>query len=147
MKMRYIISCCSLLIACSGGDQKDGSNTDTTISTNQTAKAVTTDVDTNVNNIGTNRKAGAGSDDHKGDMLMASSDCKTCHKMDVKLIGPSFLQIAEKYEATSIRIDSLAQKIIKGGVGVWGEIPMAPHPTITHADAQEMVKYILSLKK
>jgi cytochrome c len=80
----------------------------------------------------------------KGEALMAAADCKTCHKADMKLVGPSFKDIANKY--TEADIDKLADKIIKGGSGVWGDVPMTPHPAINPEDAKEMVKYILTQK-
>ena len=79
--------------------------------------------------------------------LIAKSDCLTCHKVDEKLTGPSYRDVANKYasQAPGI-IPQLAEKIVKGGSGVWGEVPMLPHPAITQADAEKMVKYILLLK-
>jgi cytochrome c len=79
--------------------------------------------------------------------LIAKSDCLTCHKVDEKLTGPSYRDVANKYasQAPGI-IATLADKIVKGGSGVWGEVPMLPHPTISPADAESMVKYILLLK-
>jgi len=79
--------------------------------------------------------------------LIAKSDCLTCHKVDEKLTGPSYRDVANKYasQAPAI-IPTLADKIIKGGTGVWGEVPMLPHPTLSQADAETMVKYILLLK-
>jgi len=79
--------------------------------------------------------------------LIAKSDCLTCHKVDDKLTGPSYREVADKYapEAPGI-IPKLADKIIKGGTGVWGQIPMTAHPTVSEADAETMVKYILLLK-
>ena len=79
--------------------------------------------------------------------LIAKSDCLTCHKIDEKLTGPSYREVANKYasQAPGI-IPQLAEKIIKGGSGVWGEVPMLPHPTISQEDAEKMVKYILLLK-
>jgi cytochrome c len=79
--------------------------------------------------------------------LIANYDCNTCHKVDVKIVGPAFQDVAKKYEPTQANIDTLANKIINGGKGNWGDIPMAPHPTLAVADAKEIVKYILSLKK
>ncbi|GEP94420.1 c-type cytochrome [Chitinophaga cymbidii] len=83
----------------------------------------------------------------KGKELIAAQDCKTCHQEDTKLIGPAYKEVAAKYEATDANIELLAGKVIKGGSGNWGEIPMAPHPTISQEDAKEMVKYILSVGK
>jgi cytochrome c len=79
--------------------------------------------------------------------LIAKSDCLTCHKVDEKLTGPSYRDVANKYasQAPGI-IPQLAEKIVKGGSGVWGQVPMLPHPTITQEDAEKMVKYILLLK-
>ncbi len=83
----------------------------------------------------------------KGLALVGKSDCLTCHKISDKLIGPSYKDVAAKYEATEENIAMLTGKIIKGGKGVWGEIPMTPHPQISKADATQMVKYIMLLKK
>lgn len=79
--------------------------------------------------------------------LISKSDCLTCHKVDEKLTGPSYRDVANKYasQAPAI-IPELAEKIVKGGSGVWGEVPMLPHPTISQTDAEKMVKYILLLK-
>ncbi|RPE12916.1 cytochrome C [Chitinophaga lutea] len=82
----------------------------------------------------------------KGKELMAAQDCATCHKETEKVIGPSFKEVAAKYPATDENIATLADKIIKGGSGNWGEVPMAPHSAISQDDAKEMVKYILSVK-
>lgn len=81
----------------------------------------------------------------KGKALMDKSDCNACHSVDNKIVGPSFKDIAKKYKGDKTAVAKLSDKIIKGGAGAWGEIPMAPHPQITTADAGEMVKYILSL--
>lgn len=82
----------------------------------------------------------------KGKELMAAQDCATCHKETEKVIGPSFKEIAAKYPNNAENIATLADKIISGGSGNWGEIPMAPHAGISKPDAEEMVKYILSVK-
>ncbi|WP_113654257.1 c-type cytochrome [Pedobacter namyangjuensis] len=82
-----------------------------------------------------------------GELAIVKSDCIGCHNKDNKIIGPSYLEIAEKYPSTDENIALLASKIIKGGKGVWGEIPMTPHTKITEDEAKTMVKYILSLKK
>lgn len=81
----------------------------------------------------------------KGKALMDKSDCNACHSVDNKIVGPSFKEIAKKYKGDKTAVAKLSDKIIKGGAGTWGEIPMAPHPQISTADAGEMVKYILSL--
>jgi cytochrome c len=79
--------------------------------------------------------------------LMAKSDCMVCHNKEKKVIGPSFVDIANKYPANTKNINYLADKIIKGGAGVWGTIPMAAHVGYNKEDAKTIVKYILSLKK
>lgn len=81
-----------------------------------------------------------------GEKLIAKSDCIGCHKTDKKLIGPSYLDIAKKYPLNDKSINYLASKIIKGGSGVWGTIPMAAHSTLKKEDAKLMAKYILSVK-
>ena len=83
----------------------------------------------------------------KGVALIANSDCLTCHKLNEKNIGPAYQDIANKYENTEDNINLLASKIIKGGKGVWGEVPMTPHAQISNEDASTMVKYIFLLKK
>ena len=85
-------------------------------------------------------------DAEKGKELLSKSDCLTCHQEQVKVVGPSYVSVGEKYPSTDANINLLANKIIKGGSGVWGPVPMPPHPTLTPTDAKKMVKYILSLK-
>ncbi len=82
---------------------------------------------------------------HEGLALIEGADCLTCHKVDAKLVGPSYQEVANKY--TSADIDMLAKKIIDGGKGVWGEIPMTPHAGMSPDNAKKMVEYILTLKK
>lgn len=82
---------------------------------------------------------------HEGLKLIEGTDCLACHKIDAKMIGPSYQDVAAKY--TKADIDQLAQKIIEGGKGNWGDIPMTPHEDLSKDDAKQMVKYILSLKK
>lgn len=82
-----------------------------------------------------------------GEKLIAKSDCIGCHKIDKKLVGPSYLDIAKKYASNDKNINYLSGKIIKGGSGVWGTIPMAAHASLTKGDAKSMAGYILSLKK
>ncbi len=89
----------------------------------------------------------ANPDYEKGLTLIAKSDCLTCHKIDTKNIGPAYKDVAAKYENTEENVSLLANKIIKGGAGVWSPVPMTPHPAMTEADAKQMVKYILLLRK
>lgn len=84
----------------------------------------------------------------KGFDLVAASDCFTCHKVDEAYTGPTYRQVADKYAAQAPGIiPELAKKIIEGGSGVWGQVPMIPHASVSQADAEAMVKYILLLKK
>ncbi len=80
-----------------------------------------------------------------GQRLINRSDCKTCHNPTRKTIGPSYLDIAKRYESSEENITSLAGKIIKGGNGNWGQVLMSAHPNVSESDASQMVKYILSL--
>jgi len=81
----------------------------------------------------------------QGEALVKASDCKTCHHPTNKIIGPPHTDVAKKYEFTQANVKMLADKIIQGGVGVWGEVPMNAHPDITQADAEKMARYVLSL--
>ncbi|WP_129716257.1 c-type cytochrome [Pedobacter sp. SYP-B3415] len=125
------------LYACGGGEEK---------------KEETTAIGQEEQTSGSTESSAAGSAAPSGpampgEKLIAKSDCIGCHNKTQKVIGPSYQDVAAKYEANDKNINDLAGKIIKGGKGVWGEIPMTPHPTVSQDDAKEMVKYILSLKK
>ncbi len=80
-----------------------------------------------------------------GKRLIDLSDCKACHSIDKKSIGPAYIDIAKKYRRGQTAINQLAEKVIKGGGGVWGEQAMAAHPQVSPSDARDMVDYILSL--
>ena len=80
----------------------------------------------------------------KGELLMKISDCYSCHLADSKLIGPSFSEIALKYPKTKENIDLLVGKIINGGSGSWGEIPMQAHAQLKKDEVAVMVDFILS---
>ena len=90
--------------------------------------------------------ASANPDYDKGLELMAKSDCQGCHKINDASVGPAYADIANKYESNEANISLLANKIMKGGQGVWGQVPMAAHPTLAKEDAEQMVKYIMLLK-
>jgi cytochrome c len=83
----------------------------------------------------------------KGLEKVKGSDCTGCHQVERKLIGPSYADVAAKYENTEENVAMLAQKVIAGGVGVWGEIPMSAHLGLSEEDAKDMVRYILLLRK
>ncbi|MES2425378.1 MAG: c-type cytochrome [Bacteroidota bacterium] len=82
----------------------------------------------------------------EGKQLLAKNDCLSCHKVDVKIVGPAYKDVAKKYPATTANYDLLTKKVIAGGSGVWGEVPMSAHPSIPPADVKKMVQYILSVK-
>lgn len=126
-KYLVFLSLLALMAACGGSEEKK----DTTAAPAATASD---DLSSNPDYV-------------KGLELIGKSDCLTCHKVGDKLIGPSYKEVAEKYENTEENISLLAGKIIKGGQGVWGQVPMTAHPAITEDDAKAMVKYILLLKK
>ena len=87
-------------------------------------------------------------DYQKGLKLVTTSNCLTCHKVDEPFTGPTYRDIANKYAGMPDTIVAhLAGKVIKGGSGVWGQVLMTPHPELSQADAEAMVKYILLLKK
>ena len=77
--------------------------------------------------------------------FMKKGKCQSCHLPDAKLVGPSFLDVALKYEADPAARELLAQKIVSGGVGVWGPVPMPPNYTIDETEAAAILKYVFSL--
>lgn len=83
----------------------------------------------------------------QGEKLMAASDCKSCHALDKTSIGPSLKAISARYKGKSDAETKLAQKVIKGGSGVWGKYAMSAHPDLSEQDARTMVGYILSLSQ
>jgi cytochrome c len=72
--------------------------------------------------------------------------CLTCHTLDKKLVGPSYHDVAAKYKGDKAAETKLFDKIKKGGVGVWGQIPMPPNEKVPDADVKALVKWILSTK-
>jgi cytochrome c len=81
----------------------------------------------------------------EGKTLISKSDCLACHKVDMKVVGPAYNDVAKKYPYSAANVSTLTTKIINGGSGNWGAVPMTPHPTLAAADATKMVTYILSL--
>ncbi|RSK43307.1 c-type cytochrome [Hymenobacter perfusus] len=116
---------------------------DSTTSANLSAVARQPQVDTNATKIGTTP---TGTPAASGAKLIAGSDCASCHREAEKLLGPSYKDIAAKYPANAANVTMLAKKIISGGSGNWGEVAMTPHPGLSQKDAEEMTRYILSLK-
>ncbi|MCY7352259.1 MAG: PQQ-dependent sugar dehydrogenase, partial [Cytophagaceae bacterium] len=83
-----------------------------------------------------------------GKTLVNTSDCKACHAMSAKSIGPSYLDVARRYKSTDeAAVTMLAKKIITGGNGNWGQNMMAAHPQHTGQETTDMIRYILSLNQ
>jgi len=132
-RLAFILSCTIFAAAC--GNSGETKTTDSS----SAAKPSTSTPSTNA----------AGD---KGLELIGASDCTTCHRLDKAAsgasIGPAYSEVAAKYSpAADSTVDRLVKKIISGGSGVWGSVPMTPHPSVPEADVREMVKYILTLKK
>jgi cytochrome c len=136
-KLVAILSWTILVAACgNSGDTKDTKDSSAT-GTPAAASTATT-------------ASSAGND--KALAMIGASDCTTCHRLDKAAsgasIGPAYSEVAAKYSpAADTTVDRLVKKIISGGSGVWGTIPMTPHAALKEADVKEMVTYILTLKK
>jgi len=84
----------------------------------------------------------------KGLAKVQSSDCVGCHMVERKVVGPSYAEVAAKYEASEDNVKLLASRVINGHVGAWGEeVQMPAHPTLSQEDAEDMIRYILLLKR
>ena len=78
--------------------------------------------------------------------LATSKNCMACHAVDKKLVGPSYKDVAAKYAGQKDAVDKLADKIIKGGPGVWGPIPMPPNAQVNEADAKKLATWVMTQK-
>lgn len=78
--------------------------------------------------------------------LAKTKNCMACHAVDKKLVGPAYKDIAKKYAGDAKAADMLAVKIVKGGSGVWGAIPMPANPQVNEADAKKLATWVLGLK-
>ncbi|HEX5629779.1 MAG TPA: c-type cytochrome [Usitatibacteraceae bacterium] len=78
--------------------------------------------------------------------LATKNACTACHAVDKKLVGPSYKDVAKKYAGNAKAEAMLAEKVKKGGVGVWGQVPMPPNANVKDADVQTLVKWILATK-
>ena len=134
-KLVVVLSATVLMAACgNSGETKPEAAKDTTTSTTPATAAPST----------------AASD--KGLELIGASDCTTCHRLNKEssgaTIGPAYSEVAAKYApAADTTIDRLVKKVISGGSGIWGTIPMTPHPALKAEDVKTMVAYIMTLKK
>ena len=81
------------------------------------------------------------------DMALATSrNCMACHSVDKKVVGPAFKDVAAKYKGDKTAADRLAEKVMKGGSGVWGVVPMPANTQVTDAEAKKLVAWVLSQK-
>jgi cytochrome c len=78
--------------------------------------------------------------------LATSKNCMACHAIDKKLVGPAYKDVAAKYAGDKSAPAKLAAKIMKGGSGVWGPVPMPANPQVNDAEAKKLVAWVLSLK-
>ena len=132
MKLKFILSGCLFIAAI-------GSNTAVFSQTKKVVKTVT-------KKPAVQRPVASAQDILDGKLLISKSDCMACHSMENKMVGPAYVAIAQMYPMTDANVALLAQKIISGGSGKWGQIPMSPHPSVSSPDAKKMAKYVLSLR-
>lgn len=78
--------------------------------------------------------------------LATSKNCMSCHAVDRKVLGPSFKDVAAKYKDDKGAVDLMAAKIMKGGSGVWGPVPMPANNQVSEADARKLAAWVLSTK-
>jgi len=78
--------------------------------------------------------------------LARAKNCMTCHSIDHKVVGPAFKDVAAKYAGQPGAEDKLVHKVMKGGSGVWGAVPMPANTQVNEAEARTLVKWVLSLK-
>jgi len=88
--------------------------------------------------------ANAAADAAKAKGLAQTKNCFACHAVDKKLVGPAFQEVAKKYKGNAGAQDTLVKKVINGGGGVWGTIPMPPNP-VKEDEAKTLVEWVLSL--
>src|SRR6059058_6100416 len=78
--------------------------------------------------------------------LAQKKNCLACHAVDKKVVGPSYKDVAAKYAGQKDAVDKLSQKVVKGGAGVWGAVPMPANPQVTDAEAKQLVQWVLQQK-
>ena len=78
--------------------------------------------------------------------LAKAKNCMACHAMASKLVGPAYKDVAKKYASDKSAADKLATKIIRGGSGVWGAVPMPANPQVSEAEAKKLASWVLSQK-
>lgn len=90
--------------------------------------------------------AAGGAQAAAADDLLKKNACTACHAIDKKMVGPGYKDVANKYRGQKDAYAKLAEKVKKGGTGVWGQVPMPPNASVSDADMKVMIEYILSLK-
>jgi cytochrome c len=78
--------------------------------------------------------------------LAKAKNCMACHAVANKLVGPSYKDVAAKYDGQKGAEDKLVQKVMKGGAGAWGPVPMPANPQVSEAEARSLVKWVLATK-
>jgi cytochrome c len=78
--------------------------------------------------------------------LATAKNCMACHAVDKKVVGPSYKEVAAKYAGQKDAVDKLAVKIIKGGSGVWGPVPMPANAQVNDAEAKKLAAWVMSQK-
>lgn len=78
--------------------------------------------------------------------LATSKNCLACHAIDKKVVGPAYKDVAKKYAGDAKAVDMLAAKIMKGGSGTWGPVPMPANAQVSDAEAKKLAAWVLSLK-
>ena len=78
--------------------------------------------------------------------LAQKKNCMACHSVDKKVLGPAYKEVAAKYAGEKDAAATLVQKVLKGGAGVWGPVPMPANPQVSEAEAKQLVAWVLSLK-
>ena len=78
--------------------------------------------------------------------LAQKKNCMACHAVDKKVLGPAYKDVAAKYAGQKDAVDKLAVKVVKGGTGVWGNIPMPANPQVNDTEAKQLVQWILTVK-
>ena len=78
--------------------------------------------------------------------LAKAKNCMACHAVANKVVGPAYKDVAKKYAGDKTAADKLAAKIMKGGSGVWGAVPMPANPQVSDAEAKKLAAWVLSLK-
>jgi cytochrome c len=91
--------------------------------------------------------AHAALDNAAAEAMMKKHGCAACHAIEKKLIGPSYADVAARYAGDKDAVAKLVKKVKEGGSGVFGPTPMPPNPSVPTADINELVSWILSLKK